>query len=83
MSDDERKSVASKSDDERKAIASMSDEKRRAIASMSATMKARRSLALSVYSCSITDRAKTDHVEEDGTAKWTCCLLAAWVRWQY
>ena len=76
MSDDERKSVVSKSDDERKAIASMSDEKRRAIASMSATMKARRSLALSVYSCSITDRAKTDHVEEDGTAKWTCCLGA-------
>ena len=39
-------------------------------------MKARRSLALSVYSCSITDRAKTDHVEGDGTAKWTCCLGA-------
>jgi hypothetical protein len=41
MSDDERKSVASKSDDECKAIASMSDNKRKAIASMS------------VYSCSI------------------------------
>jgi len=64
----ERKSVSSKSDDECKAIArSMSDNKRKAIASMS------------VYSCSI-DRPRG---ERDGTAKWTCCLLAAWVRWQY